>query len=281
VNANSDKRYINPQGTNIKRTGDIITLNYNEVEWLKQSAGTRSESVTPFMVSFWKGTIDLTPASDNWLDTRRLDANIINVEGDFAETVAQFTRDFGGNPQEGFGATVWNAWENNWSGWVETRRTRFVAEWINDSNVWEELFMNRERTITGETRTGLRTNFVEQFDQTSQGDRIVSRDLIGFMRSRNVQFVAKRVKPNTRLYAFFDGRDVTQYCVPKLLEISMSSGVFQVGETVTGTTRPIGGAPQNNNLVDPSIRFRVATSNHMEGPFNAPTQRYGASPYKC
>ena len=75
--------------------------------------------VTPFMVSFWEGTIDLTPASDSWLDTRRLEANIINVEGDFAETVAEFTRQFGGNPQDGFGAVVWNTWETNWSGTPE------------------------------------------------------------------------------------------------------------------------------------------------------------------
>ena len=61
----------------------------------------------------------------------------------------------------------------------------------------------------------------------------------------------------------------------------MASGVFQIGETVTGTTRPIGGAPQNGNLVDPSIRFRVATSNHMEGPYNDPTKRYGGSPYSA
>ena len=55
------------------------------------------------------------------------------------------------------------------------------------------------------------------------------------MRSRNVQFVSKRMKPLTRLYAFFDGKDVTRYCVPKLLEIQMVAGTFTVGETVTGT----------------------------------------------
>ena len=289
VNANSDKRYINPQGTNIKRTGDIITLNYNEVEWLKQTGGTRSESVTPFMVSFWKGTLDLTPASDNWLDTRRLEANIINVEGDFAETVAEFTEQFGGNPQSGFGSVVWNTWEQNWSGQVETTRRRVQGigqRWAPGSrpgrrNMRQQFTATFQRIVGEETRTGTRRVITEQFDQTSQGDRLVSRDLIGFMRSRNVQFVAKRVKPSTRLYAFFDGRDVTSYCVPKLLEISMASGVFQVGETVTGTTRPIGGAPQNRNLVDASIRFRVAQSNHMEGPYNAPTKRYGASPYSA
>ena len=122
INSNSDKRFINPQGTSIKRTGDIITLSYNEVEWLEQSFGTRSESVTPFMVSFWQGTIDLTPASDNWLNTTRLEANIINVEGNFAETVAEFTQQFGGNPQEGFGSVVWDSWETNWTGQRETRQ---------------------------------------------------------------------------------------------------------------------------------------------------------------
>jgi len=290
VNANSDKRYINPQGTNIKRTGDIITLNYNEVQWLKQTFGTRSESVTPFMVSFWQGTLDLTPASDNWMDTRRLEANIINVEGDFAETVAEFTEQFGGNPQEGFGSVVWGAWEEVWTGVIDQRVRRVSQMWGSrwgrtaqnrPTRNWLTTDVTEQRERTTRSRTGTQTLITEQFDQTSQGDRIVSRDLIGFMRSRNVQFVAKRVKPSTRLYAFFDGRDVTQYCVPKLLEISMASGVFQIGETVTGTTRPIGGAPQNNNLVDPSIRFRVATSNHMEGPYNAPTKKYGTSPYSA
>jgi hypothetical protein len=289
INANSDKRYINPQGTNIKRTGDIITLNYNEVQWLKQTFGTRSESVTPFMVSFWKGTLDLTPASDNWLDTRRLEANVINVEGDFAQTVAEFTDQFGGNPQTGFGSVIWDSWEQNWSGEIETTRMGVqgtIQRWAPGSrpgrrNMRQLLTVQMQRVVGEESRQGTRRVITEQFDRTSQGDRLVSRDLIGFMRSRNVEFVAKRVKPSTQLYAFFDGRDVTQYCVPKLLEISMASGVFQIGETVTGTTRPIGGSPQNDNLVDPSIRFRVAQSNHMEGPYNSPTKRYGASPYSA
>ena len=283
INSNSDKRFITPQGTNIKRTGDIITLNYNEVEWLQQTFGTRTESITPFIVSFWEGTIDLTPASDNWLDTRRLEANIINVEGDFAETVAQFTTDFGGNPQEGFGSIVWDAWETNWVGETERRTTELAGRWgqmvARRRREWITDVVVEERTETRESRTGIQRLITEQFDVQSQGDRLVSRDLIGFMRSRNIQFVTKRVKPSTNLFAFFDGVDITKYCVPKLMEISMSSGVFQVGETVIGTTRLIGGAPQINNLAVPSIRFRVAASNHMEGPYNAPTRTYGTSPY--
>jgi len=143
-----------------------------------------------------------------------------------------------------------------------------------ENELWRTTF-----NVTDQIRTGTRRIVTEQFDQTSQGDRLVSRDLISFMRSRNVQFVGSRVKPSTRHYAFLDGRDVTSYCVPKLLEIAMVSGTFQVGETVTATTRPTGVLPITNDDARASIRFRVAQSNHKEGPYNAPTKTYGTSPY--
>jgi hypothetical protein len=69
------------EGINIRKTGDIVTLDYAEVEWLKQSFATRSESVTPFLISFWQGSVELTPASDTWVDTVRLEAKIIETEG--------------------------------------------------------------------------------------------------------------------------------------------------------------------------------------------------------
>jgi hypothetical protein len=51
--------------------------------YVKQFA-TRSESVTPFIVSFWKGILELLPATDTWVDTVRVDAKIIDVEGNYA-----------------------------------------------------------------------------------------------------------------------------------------------------------------------------------------------------
>jgi hypothetical protein len=98
------------------------------------------------------------------------------------------------------------------------------------------------------------------------------------MRSRNVQFISKKVKPLTQLYAFFDGKDVTKYCVPKLLEINMISGVFQVEETVIGTMDQIG-LGENTTNQSPRITFRVAQSNHKEGPYNTPTTTYSQNPY--
>ena len=86
------------------------------------------------------------------------------------------------------------------------------------------------------------------------------------MRSRNVEFVSKKMKPLTRMYAFFDGVDITRFCVPKLLEISMTSGTFQVGETVEGVMLRTG-LSEENGETSAAITFRVAQSNHKEGPY--------------
>ena len=64
------------------------------------------------------------------------------------------------------------------------------------------------------------------------GSRVVSRDIIHYMRSRDIQFTAKGMKPYNRVYTFFDGVDVTRFCVPKLVEIEMIRGTFRPGETI-------------------------------------------------
>ena len=51
--------------------------------------------------------------------------------------------------------------------------------------------LSRETTRTGtESRTGSQTIVTETYDEQSVGDRVVSRDLVPFMRSRNIEFVA-------------------------------------------------------------------------------------------
>ena len=287
IDPTEDLAFSAVEGINIRKTGDIITLDYVEVEWFSQVFGTRAESVTPFLVNFWRGSIELTPASDTWIDTVRLEPRVIDVEGNFTETLLITGRTLNVDPQTGFAPTVWNSWIDNWTGQniINSTRTRNQqtstrtggGTLITDSVVQDNL---REVIDTGiSTRTGTRTVVTSQFDRTSLGDRVVSRDLITFMRSRNIQFVATRLKPLTQVYAFFDGVDVTRYCIPKLLEIAAISGTFEVGETVVGTLNQTGLGP--SQIIDGTTRisFRVAQSNHKEGPYNLPTRVFTQNPY--
>ena len=296
VDETADQNFSTIEGTNVRKQNDVVTLDYAEIEYIKQSFATRSESVTPFLISFWQGTMELTPASDTWVDTVRLDAKIIEVEGNYASTMDNLVRNEGIDPQTGFGPIIWDSWQTNWTGFDQTisTRTRTTVEggewqgWMG-GGARRPVFGNRTTTTHEDTlvttvqtgtdsRAGTQTIVTEQWDNESVGDRVVSRDLIAFMRSRNIEFVAKRMKPLTRMYGFFDGEDVTKFCVPKLLEVTMTSGTFSVGETVTGQVLQTGVGEANTDSTA-SITFRVAQSNHKEGPYDTPTKTYPESPY--
>ena len=300
TDATDDVNFAAIEGNNVRKQNDVVTLDYSEVEYISQTFATRTESVTPFLISFWNGTLELTPSTDNWVDTARIEAKIIETEGNYAETFNNLAANGTIDPQTGFGPIVWDSWETNWTGIevVESSRTRVIQNGpdtihrqgpggrsrtsvstrkVTDRVIEEQIRSTREFGTV--SRNGVRTIVTEQFDRESVGDRVVSRDLIPFMRSRNVEFVSKKVKPLTRLYAFFDSVDISKYCVPKLLEISMTSGTFQVGETVVGEMLRTGLAETLRPSATPSIRFRVAQSNHREGPYDSPTKTYPQNPY--
>jgi hypothetical protein len=122
-------------------------------------------------------------------------------------------------------------------------------------------------TTTNQSRQGIQFGVTERFDSTNIGDKIVSREIITTMRSRNIEIISRRLKPSSRVYAFFDNVDMTSYVVPKLIEVSMSSGTFAVGETVVGS------------FGSKTIRFRLSTQNHKYGPYNSPTETFSVNPY--
>jgi len=282
-----------PEGINIRKTGDIITLDYDEIQYLSQPFGTRTESVTPFLLNFWQGTVKLSPSSDTWINTVRMEPNVFETEGNFTETVTAAERKFGGfDPQTGMTSTLWGSWQTVWTGTRSNTRVRKRKEVTSRSKsrktsgrrwkdvekttttTFQDTFTDRFKTGT-KSREGSRQLITEQYDKTSLGDRVISTEVTPTIRSRNVSFDGKGFKPQARIYSFFDGVNVTKYCVPKLIEIEMISGTFSVGETVTGTVK-------SNKLIRaerPYIQFRAAVPNHKEGPHDTPTRVYTRNPY--
>ena len=60
--------------------------------------------------------LNLSPASDSWTDPVRLEANIVQTEGNFTETLERASRTLNVDPQTGFAPAIWNSWVNNWTG---------------------------------------------------------------------------------------------------------------------------------------------------------------------
>jgi len=56
--------------SNVQKTGKLVTLKYNEVEFLNQPHATKVENVNPFAVVLYNGSVTLNPQQDFWV--RRL-----------------------------------------------------------------------------------------------------------------------------------------------------------------------------------------------------------------
>lgn len=118
----------------------------------------------------------------------------------------------------------------------------------------------------------------KESDLVNTGNDNTSVDKVSnsYLRSRNVEFTAFNLKPNTRFYHFLDGNSDIDV-IPKLIEIAKdsslatdgSSGAFEVGETVIGYI---------DNVA--KVRFRVCNQNHKSGRFDNPTEKYTINPYK-
>ena len=299
-------------GTNVRRSGQMVTLDYTEQSWLRQPFATRSESVTPFLVQFWEGTITFDPTVDVWIDVNRMELRDVLMEGSFlgvAEAMrAEITTHADGS-RSGLSPVIWKAWETTGVD-VSLSMSSSSSSSTSSGNrqgTCQEFRQMRGRnpsnrgvprsfrvgtqtqpqpsTVSGtvgvnlnQRRQGTQTSVTEQIDTSSLGDRIVSREVIHFMRSRNIQFTAK-MKPFTQVYGFFDNVDVNRFCFPKLVEITMVDGVFEVGEGVGGLMPSSLTESSTNILVRPGIVFRVADPVHKFGPYNDPSDVFDRNPY--
>ena len=59
------------------------------------------------------------------------------------------------------------------------------------------------------------TQVVENIEEESLGNKVVSRAVIPFVRPRTISVVGECFRPGIRLYAFFDGRDMSAFVTPK------------------------------------------------------------------
>ncbi len=76
---------------NIKKSGDILTLDFEEVTFLEQPLASRVENVNPFNMIDFTGVIDLTPRNDTWVRNVQVDGGerVITggFNGSFVETI--------------------------------------------------------------------------------------------------------------------------------------------------------------------------------------------------
>ena len=222
-----DTGYV-ASGSTVQQTGEVLTVPYTESTYVGNGFATKTRNPVGELLFNWVGRLDLTPEADHWVDTTR----VPDVQQEIDLTGHTSGRD-----------TTWTEW-GSWNT-VSSRsndREREFSTTARQGFIETTRNFRETTTITTEAdvRRGTRFN-IEPFTETFRtGPFVRNVEVVPFVRSRAVSFVASDMKPNTRVYPYFDDVPVSQWCRPRVLRTDANgslrgtfvipAGEFRVGE---------------------------------------------------
>lgn len=220
--------------------GDLITMIYSHRPFITQKYASSTRNAAGL---FWKwvGNVILDPDNDYWTDTVQLPDVQVNVN--------QFSDNWLNMPN-GWG-TSWNSWQTTWQGTSDKTDTRRQTSG-GDSGTLTSVTTT---TTSSEIRTGTAYDVVPRESTHSTGSRVVSSNIIPFMRSRLIRFTGKGLRPGSRIYAFFDSTAISNYVTPT------DSNFNPIGSEGSSLTAVANGDVYGTFRLpnDSNLRFRVGT----------------------
>ena len=193
--------------TKLVRTGSVITLPYEVVNYAVQPKASQTENLVKELLFHYYGDIVLTPDVDNFVATDVQPAVTKNFDGNY---------DAWENMSNAWG-TQWGSWENTGAANVvstSTQELNTFGRGSGGSGTSNNSLFTTVTTEQAQTRQGTSIDISANTEEQSLGEKVVDVSIAPFMRSRAVVFIATRLKPNTRVYPFFDGEDISSHVTP-------------------------------------------------------------------
>lgn len=227
---NIDLTYSNTLSSGVVVTGRSVTRPYTHEKYIEQPFATKIRNNAEDAWS-WKGSVDLYPSYDMNRDETKLpniDASIDITQPfmQFANVISQAT-----------GATIFG--------------TRY-GDWRTISSETTGRGIGHNRTLWTRTeeqeRTGTNTFIVPITNSVDLGKFVSDVSVQPYMKSRIVSFVARNLKPNSNIYAFFDDVAVSEHCAPAILNESLgSNNIVQCATVAAQSGHPEGVLLRNDD----------------------------------
>jgi hypothetical protein len=188
---------INYDESNCKFLGTMAMIDYDSVVVDEQPYATKHISINPYFQFKKKGVMVLLPNMDVWSDTTRLPDLVVNVDTG-AEDLKKLAEASG-------------LLGTHWGDWADLSRT--VQKAGNDQQAagGQAGGGTTTTTTTTQQRTGTEVTMGSRTTEYDMGDRVTDVSINPWMRERDITFMATKMKANSRVYAFFDGKPVSQY----------------------------------------------------------------------
>lgn len=243
---------------------DILTLPYSHKVYANQAYASTTRNAAGLFY-LWQGSVNMDPETDTWFDTVQRPDVQINFDNN---------QDNFENIDDAFN-TIWDSWQRNWSGIEEnqvgqqndtqsgSRTTGTVL--LEDFGAESALLSSQRRTVTG-----IRSRNLPESRTQEISARTVDTTIVPFMRSRDIRFTGVGLKPETKLFAFFDNEDVSEYITPT--NSSFANTANEGGSLVSNADGNVHGIFRIPN--DDTIRFRIGTKNFKltDSPTDAKTE---------
>jgi hypothetical protein len=172
----------------------IVSLPYTHTTLSENPYASKFRNCVSQLLFRYDGSLTLDPPVDLWADMHNrpiVQSNPRHLQDNWVRMLAPW-------------GTVWKEWENVWQGVDLADEDSEVLSTI-ESNVVESVNQRQEREGVSLTRW-TNNGFV------SVGSRYLWSSLLPYMRRRVITFTGTRLKPNQRVYAFFDGVPVSNHC---------------------------------------------------------------------
>ena len=196
----------NTQNSTLVNNGGVLSLPFSSSPFLDQPLTgnllgkniQKTLSVNPFSFQNYIGTCDLDPPTDNWYDNTLRPQVVVNLEGQYDNWGDMQTNNAHGSH--------YNDWEEIWSGVQIIDDVKVGTRDAGDSASNDR---RAKTTNQNKTLTGLKKGNVPEKILNTIGNKIVNVSVVHKMREQTITFVAKGLKPNKNVYAFFDDLKVT------------------------------------------------------------------------
>ncbi len=209
------------KSTGVQFKGNVAMLPYTEVLKSQNPYATKHLSINPYFQYNKRGTMVLSPNNDVWSDENELPNMVVNIDTgvDAFQQLADATGVLG----------------TDWGTWVDQNRTILGSQVVGTNTTSNQIVgatsiqTNVTTTTTSQntvavqqTRTGTATTVESRTDEYSLGEIVRDVQIVPFMRQIPVEFHVTNMKPNTQVWAYFDGVPVSQHC--RDIGVQLTSG---------------------------------------------------------
>ena len=203
VNVRNDQRSV----SGYKKSGDMVTLPYSHLSLLGNDFASKTLNPNPFVVLQYVGDGEISPSVDHWYDQNE-EPLVVDTNTDlFSIFLAK------DNVKESF-SSLYNSFVVNWVG---TSTSFTTINSLGLINTQEATTSVASASVSSSSNISPQNNEIGKGIKTkSVGDSLVSTSLSFFARSVPVKFVIRRMKPNTKIYTFLEGRNVGRWINPDL-----------------------------------------------------------------